>query len=173
MLRPYELYNELDWAISLGSSGDCYDRYLIRMNEMRTSLGLILNSLDLMKGVDNSVILSTIDSKYSLKSSKFSGKEYFTFDMELLINHFKNMSGHFLRLVERNSLYLSTETPKGEFGLTIDMSDSFSKPINRCKIKAPGFFHLQGLDYMCTSSYLADVVTNIGTLDIVFGEVDR
>jgi len=158
--QPYEVYDRLDFDIPVGTNGDCYDRYLIRMSEMRESLKIINQCLnDMPLGpikTDNNKI--TTPSKSYIKNS-----------MESLIHHFKLYTEGFSTLP--GETYTVIEAPKGEYGVFL-VSDGSNKPY-RCKIKAPGFFHLQGLDFMSKGHMLADVVTIIGTQDIVFGEVDR
>jgi NADH dehydrogenase (ubiquinone) Fe-S protein 2 len=158
--QPYEIYKNLNFDIFLGTTGDCYDRYLIRVAEMRQSLSIIFQCLNsLPKGlikVDDKKV--TPPSRYSVKSS-----------MESLIHHFKYFTEGFC--VPRGETYTATEAPKGEFGVYL-ISNGTNRPY-RCKIKAPGFGHLQGLDMMSKGHMIADVVTIIGTQDIVFGEVDR
>lgn len=157
---PYEIYSQLDFSVPIGSRGDCYDRYLMRVEEMRQSIFIIYQCLNkipkgLIKTDDNKVV-PPIRSK--MKTS-----------MESLIHHFKLYSEGFS--VPKGEVYLATEAPKGEFGVFL-VSNGSNKPY-RCKIKAPGFLHLQGLNFMVKDHLLADVVTVIGTQDIVFGEVDR
>jgi len=158
--QPYEIYNKLSFDIFTGTNGDCYDRYLIRVSEMRESLSIILQCLnDIPKGpvkVDDKKI--TPPTRSQVKSS-----------MESLIHHFKYFTEGVS--VPRGETYTATEAPKGEFGVYL-ISDGTNRPY-RCKIKAPGFGHLQGLDMMSKGHMVADVVTIIGTQDIVFGEVDR
>lgn len=156
----YEIYDSIDFSIPVGIDGDCYDRYLVRIEEMRQSLNIIYQCINnipngLVKSDDRKV---TAPSRDSMKSS-----------MEALIHHFKFFSEGIL--VPRGEIYIPVEAPKGEFGVYL-VSDDSSKPY-RCKIKAPGYSHLQGIDYMSKGHMLADVVTIIGTQDIVFGEVDR
>jgi len=157
---PYEIYSNLDFTIPVGTTGDCYDRYLLRIEEMRQSLFIIKQCLDALPegqiNIDNKKI--SIPDRANMKQS-----------MEALIHHFKLYSEGVS--IKKNSVYTSIEAPKGEFGVFL-MSDSSTKPY-RCKIKAPGFLHLQGLDIMAKNHLLADVVTIIGTQDIVFGEIDR
>jgi NADH dehydrogenase I D subunit len=158
--QPYEIYDEITFKVPVGDKGDCFQRYLVRIEEMRQSVWIIQQSLDL---IVNGPICST-NSKVippSRKEMKHS--------MEGLINHFKLLSEGFY--VRKTESYVGIEAPKGEFGLYL-ISDGTNKPY-RCKIKSPGFLHLQGLDFMARNHLLADVVTIIGTLDIVFGEVDR
>jgi NADH dehydrogenase (ubiquinone) Fe-S protein 2 len=155
----YEVYNELEFSIPVGSNGDCYDRYLVRINEMRESLRIIFQCLNsIPSGAVKSSSKFTAPDRGSLKKS-----------IEAVIQHFKFYSEGFN--VPSGSTYIATEAPKGEFGVYL-VSDGSNKPY-RCKMKAPGFSHLQGLDFMAKNHYIADVVTIIGTQDIVFGEVDR
>lgn len=143
----------------MGTNGDCFDRYLIRINEIRESLNIIFQCLNAIPtGSIKSISKYTSPSRLSIKNS-----------IEAVIHHFKYFSEGFN--VPSNSVYIATEAPKGEFGVFL-VSDGTNKPY-RCKIKAPGFSHLQGLDFMAKNHYIADVVTIIGTQDIVFGEVDR
>jgi len=158
--RPYEVYEKLSFNVPVGTAGDCYDRYLIRVQEMRESLSLILQCLnDMPEGP-----VKSTDTKY-VAPSRFSMKN----DMESLIHHFKFFTEGFN--VAPGQVYQAVEAPKGEFGVFL-VSDGSGRPY-RCKIRAPGFDHLQGLDVMARGHMLADVVTIIGTQDIVFGEVDR
>jgi NADH dehydrogenase (ubiquinone) Fe-S protein 2 len=156
----YEVYNELDFAIPVGTVGDCYDRYCLRLQEIRESLLIIEQCLNL---IPNGVIGSS-DGK-----SGFSARGRFKQSIEGIINHFKGTSQGFQ--VPAGSFYAATEAPKGEFGIYL-VSDGTGKPY-RCKVRAPGFFHLQGLNFIAKGHLLADVVTIIGTQDIVFGEVDK
>ena len=158
--QPYDVYNNVDFNIPVGVNGDCYDRYLIRILEMRESLTIIeqcLNSISygIYKNDDKKI---TPPSRSDIKTS-----------MESLTHHFKIFTQGFV--VEKNETYMASEAPKGEFGVFL-LSDGSNRPY-RCKIKSPGFSHLQSLDYMSKQHLLADVVTIIGTQDIVFGEVDR
>lgn len=160
---PYEVYNDFAFQIPIGSNGDCYDRYLIRMQELRESLSIILQCLDKMPIGE----VKTPNTKF-VEPSRTEMKQ----SMEALIHHFKyyteNIYGN------PTSLYTCVEAPKGEFGVTLAISGTKKQNrLNRCKIRAPGFYHLQGLDYMAYEHLLADAVTIIGTQDIVFGEVDR
>lgn len=161
--QPYEIYNSIpdsEFLIPVGTNGDCYDRYLIRMEEMRSSVDIIRYCLENIPSgtyeiVDNKVVPP------SRSRMKFS--------MESLIHHFKLFTEGFR--VNKDFTYSVVEAPKGEFGVYL-ASDGSSKPY-RCRIKAPGFMHLQSLDKMARGHMLADLVTIIGTQDIVFGEVDR
>ena len=158
--QPYEVYESLDFDIPVGTQGDCYDRYLIRIEEMRQSLKLIAQCLNqLPQG------LVKVDDKKISPPSRKHMKE----SMESLIHHFKLFTEGFV--VPASETYVGVEAPKGEFGVYL-VSNGTNKPY-RCKIRAPGFVHLQALDFMAKHHLLADVVTIIGTQDIVFGEVDR
>jgi NADH dehydrogenase (ubiquinone) Fe-S protein 2 len=172
--QPYEIYEELSWDVPTGTNGDCYDRYLIRLEEMRQSLRIIVQCLDKMPTgaikIDDYKI--SPPSRTELKSS-----------MEALIHHFKFfgglapicLPGSRSEQDSRAETYTAVEAPKGEFGVFLvgaSPRSGHAKP-NRCKIKAPGFLHLQGLDRMVKGHMIADVVTIIGTQDVVFGEIDR
>ncbi|KAK6173757.1 hypothetical protein SNE40_017159 [Patella caerulea] len=158
--QPYDAYHLVDFDVPIGTNGDCYDRYLIRMEEMRQSLRIIHQCLnDMPEGeikVDDNKIVPP--KRAEMKES-----------MEALIHHFKLYTEGYH--VPPGSTYTAVEAPKGEFGVYL-VSDGTNKPY-RCKIKAPGFAHLAGLEKLSTKHMLADVVAIIGTLDIVFGEVDR
>jgi NADH dehydrogenase (ubiquinone) Fe-S protein 2 len=158
--QSYEIYDQLDFKVPVGTRGDCYDRYFLRVEEMRQSLHIINQCLNLMPAgsikADNQKI--TPPSRLQLKQS-----------MEALIHHFKLYTEGYV--VPAGETYTAVEAPKGEFGVYL-VSNGSSRPY-RCKVKAPGFLHLQGLDFMTQGHLIADVVTTIGTQDIVFGEVDR
>lgn len=158
--EPYEVYSNMDFQIALGRNGDCYDRYLIRIEEMRQSLKIIYQCLNEMP----SGPIKTDDSKFS-PPSRIQMKN----SMEGLIHHFKYFTENIV--LPEGETYMATEAPKGEFGVYL-VSNGTNMPY-RCKFKAPGFSHLQGLHMMTKGHMLADVVTVIGTQDIVFGEVDR
>jgi NADH dehydrogenase (ubiquinone) Fe-S protein 2 len=158
--QPYDVYDLLDFKIPVGSNGDCYDRYLIRILEMRESLKIIEQCLNFMP---EGVVTST-DSKLTPPTRK----ELKT-SMEALTHHFKLYTQGFT--ANKGETYTASEAPKGEFGVYL-VSDGSNRPY-RCKIKSPGFSHLQALDFMSKNHMIADVVTIIGTQDIVFGEVDR
>jgi NADH dehydrogenase (ubiquinone) Fe-S protein 2 len=158
--QPYEVYDQLRFDIPVGNNGDCYDRYLIRVFEMKESLKIIEQCLNLMP----SGYIKTNDFKIS-PPSRVDMKQ----SMEALIHHFKMYTQGVS--IPVNETYIGTEAPKGEFGVYL-ISDNTNRPY-RCKIKAPGFNHLQALDFMSKGHLIADVVTIIGTQDIVFGEVDR
>lgn len=158
--QPYEVYDNMTFNVPVGSNGDCYDRYLIRIFEMKESLKIVeqcLNKLPLG-------IIKTDDNKLTPPSRKDIKQS-----MESLIHHFKIYTQGFV--VPFNEVYAASEAPKGEFGVYL-VSNNTNRPY-RCKIKAPGFAHLQALDFMSKGHLIADVVTIIGTQDIVFGEVDR
>ncbi|KAJ7528434.1 hypothetical protein O6H91_15G003400 [Diphasiastrum complanatum] len=157
---PYDVYNRLDFDVPVGTRGDCYDRYCCRVEEMRQSVRLIIQCLNNMP----SGIVKADDRKIS-PPSRSQMKQ----SMESLIHHFKLYTEGFS--VPPGATYTSVEAPKGEFGVYL-VSNGSNRPY-RCKIRAPGFAHLQGLDFMSKHHMLADVVTIIGTQDIVFGEVDR
>lgn len=159
-MYPYENYQSLFFNIPIGQNGDCYDRYLIRLYEMRESIRLIKQCID---NVSFGAIHSN-DKKIYIPS-----KNNMKFSMESLIHHFKLFTEGFK--INQNEIYTCVEAPKGEFGVYV-VSDDTNKPY-RCKIRAPGFFHLQSLYNMSRNHLLADVVAIIGTQDIVFGEVDR
>lgn len=158
--QSYEIYEQLTFDIPVGTHGDCYDRYLIRINEMRQSLHIISQCVNKIpegpiKSNDHKICPPT---RIEMKSS-----------MESLIHHFELYTKGID--IPANETYVATEAPKGEFGVYL-ISDNTNKPY-RCKIKAPGFAHLQALDFMAKGHLIADVVTIIGTQDIVFGEIDR
>jgi len=158
--QPYECYRDFDFKIPIGKNGDCYDRYLCRIEEMRQSVEIIKDCINKMpsgpvKSVDGKI---TPPPKEDLKKS-----------MEAVIHHFKLFSEGFR--VSEGEIYAAVEAPKGEFGVYL-ISDGSHKPY-RCKIRAPGFSHLQAMDYLIKGHMLADVPAVIGSLDLVFGEIDR
>lgn len=158
--NTYEIYNSLDFQIPFGKNGDCYDRYLVRVQEMRESLHLIKQCIDDMPlgKVRSTDKKNNIPYELEIKNN-----------MEALVHHFKLISGN--QVLTSNEVYTAVEAPKGEFGMYISVNTS-NYP-ERVKLRAPGFYHLQGLRFMAPLHLLADVVTIIGTQDIVFGEVDR
>lgn len=158
--QPYEIYEDLSFSVPVGSNGDCYDRYLIRVEEMRQSLKIIHDAINMIKPGP----VKTDDYKIS-PPSRTEMKN----SMEAVIHHFKYYTEGFV--LPHGETYTATEAPKGEFGVYL-VSNNTEKPY-RCKIKAPGFGHLQALDDMSKGHMIADVVTIIGTQDIVFGEIDR
>lgn len=158
--QSYEIYDKLDFKIPFGKNGDCFDRYLVRIQEMRESLKIINQCINLMplgeiKSIDEKLV---VPSRNNMKES-----------MESLIHHFKMVSEN--QVLPEKEVYMPVEAPKGEFGIYI--SGNNNNYPERIKIRAPGFYHLQGLRCMAPLHLLADVVTIIGTQDIVFGEVDR
>ncbi len=158
--QPYDVYGEMDFDVPVGKHGDCFDRYLVRMAEMRQSVRIIRQCLEKMpegpvKALDRKV---SPPPRAEMKRS-----------MEALIHHFKLFSEGYH--VPAGETYAAVEAPKGEFGVFL-VSDGGNKPY-RCRIRAPGFAHLQGLDFMSRGHMLADVVAIIGASDIVFGEIDR
>ena len=158
--QPYDCYNQFDFKIHIGKNGDCYDRYLCRIDEMRESVKIINQCISqIPKGP-----IKTLDGKISPPKKK-DIKE----SMEALIHHFKLFTEGFR--VDKDEIYTAVEAPKGEFGVYL-ISDGSSKPY-KCKIRAPGFSHLQAMDYLIKGHMLADVPAVLGSMDIVFGEVDR
>ena len=158
--QPYEIYEELDFKIPIGKNGDCYDRYLVRIQEIKESLKIIKQCFEKMpKGdVNSGDKKMTPPTRKDMKNS-----------MEALINHFKLFTEGYN--VGPGETYTAVEAPKGEFGVYL-VADGSNKPY-RCHIRAPGFAHLQALENMSKGHMLADVVANIGSMDIVFGEIDR
>jgi NADH dehydrogenase (ubiquinone) Fe-S protein 2 len=166
LVEPYDAYNYMKFYIPIGIYGDCYDRYLIRLEEMRESSYIILQSLDILH------ILNNInDYNYIINDFKIIPpyRSLMKFNMEALIHHFKLYSEGFN--ITKELTFNAIEAPKGEFSVLLS-SNHTNRPY-RCRIKSPGFFHLQGLDYMVKNLYLADLVAIIGTQDLVFGEIDR
>ncbi|MFV0948835.1 MULTISPECIES: NADH-quinone oxidoreductase subunit D [unclassified Wolbachia] len=158
--QPYEIYDQLDFDIPIGQNGDCYDRYLVRMAEIRQSISLVKQCIEkIPKGP-----IKTEDRKIS-PPPRAEMKE----SMEAMIHHFKLYSEGYH--VPEGEAYAAVEAPKGEFGVYI-VSDGTNRPY-RCRIRAPGFAHLQALDFMAKGHMLADIAAIIGSLDIVFGEIDR
>ena len=158
--QPYDCYEQLEFKIPVGKNGDCYDRYLCRIEEMKESISIIKQCLAKMeKGP-----IKTFDGKISPPSKKEIKQS-----MEALIHHFKLFTEGYR--VPEDEIYTAVEAPKGEFGVYL-VSDGSNKPY-KCKIRAPGFSHLQSMDYLIKGHMLADVPAVLGSLDIVFGEVDR
>jgi len=158
--QPYECYDQLEFKIPVGKNGDCYDRYICRIEEMRESIKIINQCLSRMpkgpvKSPDGKI---TPPPKKEIKES-----------MESLIHHFKLFTEGYR--VDKDEIYTAVEAPKGEFGVYL-ISDGSNKPY-KCKIRAPGFSHLQAMDYLIKGHMLADVPAVLGSLDIVFGEIDR
>jgi len=153
------MYQSVPFAIPQGSLGDCYDRYLVRVEELRTSVEILNYCLSAIPaGEIKATNIKLVPSKNTMKGS-----------MESVIQHFKTMSSGLS--LPKEEIYCATEAPKGEFGVFLSSAGKFQP--NRVKLRAPGFFHLQGTKCMSYQHLLADVVTIIGTMDIVFGEVDR
>ena len=160
--QPYEVYERLDFDIPVGVNGDCYDRYLVRVEEMRQSNRIIRQCIDWLRNNSGSVMLD--DHKVS-PPPRAEMKE----GMEALIHHFKLFTEGYC--IPPGEAYAAVEHPKGEFGVYL-LSDGANKPY-RLKLRAPGFAHLSAMDEMAQGHMIADVVALIGTMDIVFGEVDR
>ena len=158
--QPYDAYAKMDFDVPIGKHGDCYDRYLVRMYEMRESIKIIKQCVNEMPPGPAAVD----DNKFAPPP-----REDMKRSMESLIHHFKLYTEGYH--VPAGETYTVVEAPKGEFGVYL-ISDGTNKPY-RCKIRAPGFAHLQALDMMSTGHMLADIVANIGSLDVVFGEIDR
>jgi NADH-quinone oxidoreductase subunit D len=158
--NPYECYNEFNFRIPVGKNGDCYDRYLCRIEEMRESVLIMTQAL---KKIPKGPVM-TLDTKIGPPK-----RNDMKMSMEALINHFKLYTEGYH--VTQGEIYSAVEAPKGEFGVYL-VADGSNKPY-RCKIKAPGFTHLQAMNYMIKGHMLADVPAILGSMDIVFGEVDR
>ena len=158
--QPYDCYDQLDFNIPVGKNGDCYDRYLCRIEEMKESVSIIKQCLSKMERGP----VKSLDGKISPPPKKDIKQS-----MEALIHHFKLFTEGYR--VPEGITYKSVEAPKGEFGVVL-VSDGSSKPY-RCKLRAPGFVHLQALHFLSKGHQLADVPSILGSLDIVFGEVDR
>ena len=162
--QPYECYSDLQFEIPIGRNCDCYDRYLIRMEEMRQSVRIMKQCVERLMGDAKTGLVSSVDGKI-VPPKRGDMKR----SMEALIHHFKLYTEGFH--VPEGEVYAAVEAPKGEFGVYL-VSDGSNKPY-RCKIKAPGYAHLQAMDFICRGHMLADVSAILGSLDIVFGEVDR
>ncbi|GAA6181029.1 NADH-quinone oxidoreductase subunit D [Shimia sp. NS0008-38b] len=159
--QPYECYNEFEFQIPVGKNGDCYDRYLMRMEEMRQSLSIMRQAIVKLREATGDVLSRgklTPPKRGDMKTS-----------MESLIHHFKLYTEGFH--VPAGEVYAAVEAPKGEFGVYM-VADGTNKPY-RAKLRAPGYLHLQAMDHIATGHQLADVAAIIGTMDIVFGEIDR
>ncbi|MEH2508731.1 NADH-quinone oxidoreductase subunit D [Nitrobacteraceae bacterium AZCC 1564] len=162
--QPYECYAEMDFDIPIGKNGDCYDRYCIRMEEMRQSVRIMKQCIQKLREPEAQGPVSFQDNKI-VPPKRGEMKR----SMEALIHHFK-LYTEGVR-VPAGEIYAAVEAPKGEFGVFL-VSDGTNKPY-KCKIRAPGFAHLQAMDFICKGHLLADVSAILGSLDIVFGEVDR
>ncbi|WP_142847044.1 NADH-quinone oxidoreductase subunit D [Telmatospirillum sp. J64-1] len=160
--QPYDSYEDFEFDIPIGKNGDCYDRYLVRVEEMYQSLSIIKQCLEK---------IPQAEGRHRINDRKVSPppRAEMKRSMEALIHHFKLYTEGYH--VPAGETYCVVEAPKGEFGVYL-VSDGTNKPY-RCKIRAPGYAHLQGLDFMSKGHMLADVVANIGSIDIVFGEIDR
>jgi NADH-quinone oxidoreductase subunit D len=162
--QPYECYDRFDFDIPIGKNGDCYDRYLVRMEEMRQSIRIMKQTIALLNSPEGQGPVASTDGKV-VPPKRGEMKQ----SMEALIHHFKLYTEGYK--VPAGEVYAAVEAPKGEFGVYL-VSDGTNKPY-RCHIRAPGFAHLQAMDFLCRGHMLADVAAILGSLDIVFGEVDR
>lgn len=159
--QPYECYDEFTFQIPVGKNGDCYDRYLVRMEEMRQSLSIMLQAIEKLRNCSGDVMARGKHSPPKRTDMKR--------DMESLIHHFKLYTEGFH--VPAGEIYAAVEAPKGEFGVYM-VADGSNRPY-RAKLRAPGFLHLQAMDHLAKGHQLADVAAIIGTMDVVFGEIDR
>lgn len=158
--QPYEVYDKMDFKVAIGNAGDCYDRFMLRLAEIRESLKIIRQCLnDMPEGP-----VMSVDTKVAPPRRGEMKRS-----MEALIHHFKLYTEGFK--VPEGEVYAAVEAPKGEFGVYL-VSDGSNRPY-RCKIRAPGFAHLQAMDFLCKGHMLADAPAVLGAMDIVFGEVDR
>jgi NADH-quinone oxidoreductase subunit D len=162
--QPYECYSEFDFDIPIGKNGDNYDRYLIRMIEMREAVKIMKQCVSKLSSAEGQGPVSSTDGKI-VPPKRGEMKQ----SMEALIHHFKLYTEGYK--VPAGEVYTAVEAPKGEFGVYL-VSDGTNKPY-RCRLRAPGFAHLQAMDFMCRGHMLADISAVLGSLDIVFGEVDR
>jgi NADH-quinone oxidoreductase subunit D len=160
--QPYEVYDKMDFDIPIGTRGDCYDRYLVRVNEMRQSNRIIRQCVDWLKKNPGPVMIDN----YKIASPP---REEMKISMEAMIHHFKNMTEGYS--VPEGEVYTAIEHPKGEFGVYL-VSDGANKPY-RMKVRPAGIPHLAGLDEMIRGHMISDVVSVLSSLDIVFGEIDR
>jgi NADH-quinone oxidoreductase subunit D len=161
--QPYEIYADLDFEVPVGRNGDCYDRFMVRMEEMRQSVRLVIQCLNRLQHMEGEPVAS-LDRKL-VPPSRGEMKR----SMEALIHHFKLYTEGFK--VPPGEVYVATESPKGEFGIYL-VADGTNKPY-RCHVRATGMSHLQAMDFLCKGHMLADAPAVLGSLDIVFGEVDR
>jgi NADH-quinone oxidoreductase subunit D len=162
--QPYECYSELDFDIPIGKNGDNYDRYLIRVQEMRESIKIMKQCVAKLSSTEGAGPISSKDGKIVPPK-----RDEMKRSMEALIHHFKLYTEGYK--VPAGEVYAAVEAPKGEFGVYL-VSDGSNKPY-RCRLRAPGFAHLQAMDFLCRGAMLADVSAVLGSIDIVFGEVDR
>jgi len=162
--QPYECYAEMEFDVPIGKNGDCYDRYCIRVEEMRQSTKIMKQCIAKMLAADGQGAVAVEDNKiFPPRRGEMKRS------MESLIHHFKLYTEGFR--VPEGEVYAAVEAPKGEFGVYL-VSDGSNKPY-KCKIRAPGFAHLQAMDFLCKGHLLSDVSAILGSIDIVFGEVDR
>ena len=162
--QPYECYGEMDFDVPVGKNGDCFDRYLIRMEEMRQSVSIMRQCIAKLRSKDGQGPVMVADHKISPPRRADMKRS-----MEALIHHFKHYTEGFH--VPAGEVYAAVEAPKGEFGVYL-IADGTNKPY-KCKIRAPGFAHMGGMDYLSRGHMLADCCSVLGSLDIVFGDVDR
>jgi NADH-quinone oxidoreductase subunit D len=162
--QPYECYEEMEFDIPIGKNGDCFDRYLIRMEEMRQSVSIMEQCIEKLSGPNGGGPVITTDNKIAPPR-----RDVMKRSMEAVIHHFKLYTEGFR--IEAGEVYAAVEAPKGEFGVYL-IADGTNKPY-RCKIRAPGYPHLAAMDFLCKGHMLADVSAVLGSLDIVFGEIDR
>ncbi|WP_113912601.1 NADH-quinone oxidoreductase subunit D [Roseovarius dicentrarchi] len=161
--QPYECYDEFDFKVPVGTNGDCYDRYLVRMEEMRQSAHIMLQAIEKLRAPEGQ---GDILARGKITPPKRSDMKT---SMEALIHHFKLYTEGFH--VPAGEIYAAVEAPKGEFGVYL-VSDGTNTPY-RAKLRAPGYLHLQAMDYVAGGHQLADIAAIIGTMDVVFGEIDR
>ncbi|MCF3593835.1 NADH-quinone oxidoreductase subunit D [Rhodobacteraceae bacterium LMO-12] len=161
--QPYECYDEFDFEIPVGTSGDCFDRYLMRMAEMRESIKIMLQAIEKLRAPEGQ---GDVMARGKITPPKRGDMKT---SMEALIHHFKLYTEGFH--VPEGEVYCAVEAPKGEFGVYL-VADGTNRPY-RAKIRAPGFLHLQAMDHIAKGHQLADVAAIIGSLDVVFGEIDR
>jgi len=162
--QPYECYSEFDFDIPVGKNGDCYDRYCVRMEEMRQSVRIMKQCVERLRTAEGQGPVVVDDHKIVPPRRAVMKRS-----MEALIHHFKLYTEGFH--VPAGEVYAAVEAPKGEFGVYL-VADGGNRPY-RCKIHAPGFAHLQAMDFLCRGHMLADVTAILGSIDIVFGEIDR
>ncbi len=162
--QPYECYSEFDFDIPVGKNGDCYDRYCVRMEEMRQSVLIMKQCIERLRTSEGQGPVVVDDNKIAPPRRAVMKRS-----MESLIHHFKLYTEGFH--VPAGEVYAAVEAPKGEFGVYL-VADGGNRPY-RCKIRAPGFAHLAAMDFLCRGHMLADVTAILGSIDIVFGEIDR
>lgn len=166
LIENYDNYNLFDSSIPLGQYGDCYDRFLIRVEEMRESLNIMEQALNHLNYLSLKKDFDYIIDDYKIVPPT---RGFLKYSMESLIHHFKLYTEGII--IPKEDVYCIVEAPKGEFGVFL-ASNNTNTPY-RCRIKSPGFLHLQGINMMTKNCLLADLVTIIGTQDLVFGEIDR